>query len=246
MTENLGWLIFVIVWGTAIIAVLRHWHRHLHPKGMKFIELFENKPYGTDFSSIVAWAFYVYAAISQLSPVGVLSRLVSARFSRLVIDGYILFWWGVISIVALFSPAKIGFFIPLFIWRILEYTSIIIYQRAFRAGFPQVIRGEDGRSLFGYRALFVDVLNYLIFAGIFAAYYHGNAWLIEPNLKSPGEAFYFSIITMATVGYGDFKPLGHLRWVVMLQVLLGIFILVIIIGLLIGQRTLYVRREEQP
>ena len=236
-----GWLIALGCWGISNRKTLRHWKRELKPNNIQF---FEHKPYGTNARSPVPWAFYLYACLSQFSPVGAITRLASAKNSLRYIDSYILIW-GVLVFLALYMPNQIGFFVPLFIWRFFEYTSIIIYQRFFGAGHPKRMEKDADPFRLDYRVLLVDVINYIIFAVMFAAYYHANGELVKPNpITSAGEAFYFSILTMATVAYGDFQPTGVLRPIVMLQVLFGIFMIVIIIGVLIGQRELFVRRKE--
>lgn len=87
-----------------------------------------------------------------------LSRVIWANISRLVIDLYIL-GWGSIAIIALQNPEQMEFWKPIFYWRFLEYTSIIIYQRIFRAGFPQRVEAEPEQLRLRYRALLVDVVN---------------------------------------------------------------------------------------
>jgi len=40
-----------------------------------------------------------------------------------------------------------------------------------------------------------------------------------------GKAFYFSFVTYLTIGYGDFVPMGALRWVAGLQAFTGLFLM---------------------
>lgn len=50
---------------------------------------------------------------------------------------------------------------------------------------------------------------------------------------SYAEAFYFSVVTWTTLGYGDFVPVGHTRWVVIIQVLAGYVLMALLIAVLV-------------
>ena len=187
---------------------------------------------------------YFYACLSQLSPVGMMSRVVSANYSRLILDTYILSWGTLAVMVLKWSAEETYFWTALFLWRFIEYTSIIIYQRIFRAGFPQRLEADPARAYLGYRAIIIDVVNYIQFALMFAVVYWGNRMYFSPKITSAFDAVYFSIVTMATVGYGDITPLGCMRVVALVQILFGIFMIAIIVGVLLGQRVLYPESEQ--
>jgi len=241
LPASYAWFIVAAAWVTA--GVLSIWHsRH-----RRDAPLFENHPYGTDVTSPIAWIAYLFAWTSQLSPVGALSRLLPALVSRLVLDLYILSW-SVLAITALYTPGQIALFVPLFAWRLWEYVAIIIYQRVFRAGFPRRMETDASEYRLRYRPLFVDVVNYITFALISASIYWANHTYFGPNaLTSPADALYFSIVTMTTIGYGDFTPRACLRWVAVTQVSLGIFIIVIVIATLIGAgRPLFPNPRNSP
>ena len=235
-----GWIALTLAWMISALTTLRYWYKHRRPESF-----FEHWPKGTDKWSAPAWLAYGYACISQLSPVGMISRIVSGQYSRLILDTYILSW-GAMAIVALSRPVEeIFFWTPLFLWRFIEYTSIIIYQRIFAAGFPQYTEPDPERFYMGYRALIIDVVNYLQFVLIFATIYRANGTHFAPNsINSASDAIYFSVITMATVGYGDITPLHCMRTVALVQILFGIFMLAIIVGVLLGRRVLYPRNQD--
>jgi hypothetical protein len=150
--------------------------------------------------------------------------------------------WGILALYAIFSPEHINIFIPLFLWRFMEYAAIAIYQRVFRAGFPRRIERQPELFNLGYRALLIDLINYLNFALLFAAFYRANPLQFNPPLISGRDALHFSIVTMVTLGYGDITAIGCMRLFIVMEALFGIFLLAILIGVLIGQRVLY-RRE---
>jgi hypothetical protein len=61
---------------------------------------------------------------------------------------------------------------------------------------------------------------------------HFATWSRWPNEYSDmhgiGDALYFSVVTMATVGYGDIVPVGHVaRLVTVVEILSGILLLVV-------------------
>lgn len=87
--------------------------------------------------------------------------------------------------------------------------------------------------LFMFRSPFApaSILAYaLCFSGAFGAI-HFNLWRINPSAYSGmhdwQDSIYFSIVTLATVGYGDITPLSHLaRWACSIEIVLGFIILV--------------------
>lgn len=52
------------------------------------------------------------------------------------------------------------------------------------------------------------------------------------HLASSGDAFYFSLVTITTVGYGDFAPIGIGRGVASCELLSGLLLLIIMIPIL--------------
>jgi voltage-gated potassium channel len=61
---------------------------------------------------------------------------------------------------------------------------------------------------------------------------HFSIWTMWPaeylNMHGIEDSLYFSVVTMATVGYGDILPVGHLaRLLCILEILSGISLLVV-------------------
>ena len=67
------------------------------------------------------------------------------------------------------------------------YIFIVNFYRRLKIGF------KDRE----FRGLFYSVLLLLLFGTIFYHAYEGWSWI---------DSFYFSVITLSTVGYGDFSP----------------------------------------
>src|SRR5207237_1247870 len=129
--------------------------------------------------------------------------------------------------------------VPFFLMRFWESTAIGIYQRVFNAGFARRLERNITAHRWGYRTVAVDMLNYLTFALMFAGLYLANGSQFNPPITTPADAIYFSITTLTTLGYGDVIPLGCMRTLAAIQVLFGLFLIVLLIGVFIGRRVLY-------
>lgn len=93
-----------------------------------------------------------------------------------------------------------------------------------------------------WRLLLVFVLATLICACLF--YYTPKSWgSIIPTFTSDFgsepdflDALYFSVVTIATLGYGDFRPIGIARIVASAEVFLGIVLMGLFVAKLVSQR----------
>lgn len=232
-----SWIIIIAVLAVSSMVALSYWYIAQYPAGVPF---FRNRPFGTDARSLVAWAFYCFGAASQLSVYGMLTRTVPGSFSRVMLDAVALGWLAM-AWRALRSPEEIAFWTPFFLWRIAEYVASGFYQRVFGAGFPQRMEPNPEPYRMGFRALQIDIVNYVAFAMMFAAAYRAVPGQFGPSQPdSFASALYFSIVTMTTLGFGDIAPLtGCARILVAFEALFGIFMLAILLGVLLGQRRLY-------
>lgn len=91
------------------------------------------------------------------------------------------------------------------------------------------------------RTLTLAVLNLieLILAYAILFFQYGNVGAssggTESLLKTPVTAFYFSLVTMATVGYGDLVPLDDsTRLLVIAEILSGVLMLVFLLPTLLS------------
>jgi hypothetical protein len=76
------------------------------------------------------------------------------------------------------------------------------------------------------------ILTMALFCCLAFGALHYALWTIWPseyvNLHGVEDAIYFSVVTMATVGYGDILPVGHLaRWLCVTEIVSGVILLVI-------------------
>jgi voltage-gated potassium channel len=114
------------------------------------------------------------------------------------------------------APMKIGFIriIRVFrVFRFLRFTADPIF-------FFGTI---SGRLLKIIRLLFTIFLIFFVSSGLF--------WFVEhdtPNstIDNFGDAFYFTVVTLTTVGFGDITPVSEGgRWVTVLMILSGIILI---------------------
>jgi hypothetical protein len=57
------------------------------------------------------------------------------------------------------------------------------------------------------------------------------------NAVSLFDAFYFSVVTISSLGYGDFRPVGFGRVVAILEVVYGLLIIALIVSKIASERT---------
>jgi hypothetical protein len=92
------------------------------------------------------------------------------------------------------------------------------------------------------------VLAYaLSFAGAFGCL-HFNIWMLNNaaynGLHDWQDSLYFSIVTLATVGYGDVTPLSHIaRWACMVEIVMGFVILIVALN---TTMSVWMQRTQPP
>ena len=107
---SFAWIVVVLAWIISGAIALGHWYRFTRPE-----PFLKNPPKGTNKWSIPTWLVYFYACLSQLSPVGMMSRVVSANYSRLILDTYILSWGTLAVMVLKWSAEETYFWTALFL-----------------------------------------------------------------------------------------------------------------------------------
>jgi voltage-gated potassium channel len=72
------------------------------------------------------------------------------------------------------------------------------------------------------RLLMTILIIFFVSSGLF--FHVENQW--NPGIKTFGDAFYFTIVTLTTVGFGDITPLSEAgKWVTVLMILSGIILI---------------------
>lgn len=119
------------------------------------------------------------------------------------------------------------------------------YLISFMSGFIERLRSVP---MLVDRVLSVFMI-YLSVASIFAAIYrYLSLWTenaFNQPLESTLDAFYFSVVTMTTLGYGDIHPLSPLAKVlVIVEVLSGVMLLAIMVGVAISVSFFEIGHED--
>ncbi|WP_292436152.1 potassium channel family protein [Methylobacter sp.] len=71
----------------------------------------------------------------------------------------------------------------------------------------------------------------ILFAALFRYQSVWNPGAFDRPIETTLDSFYFSVVTLATVGYGDIHPVGSVaKILVIIEVLLGILLLAIMVG----------------
>lgn len=88
-------------------------------------------------------------------------------------------------------------------------------------------------------ALFVGgvLLCWLVFH-VLTPLNHGIEATVSKNVSIGAfETFYFSVVTVSSLGYGDFRPVGFGRVVAILEVIFGLMMLALIVSKVASERT---------
>jgi voltage-gated potassium channel len=113
------------------------------------------------------------------------------------------------------SPLKIGFIRiirVLRIFRFLRFTTDPIF----------FFGNISIRLLKVIRLLFTILLIFFVSSGLI--WFAENE--INPQIKNFGDAFYFSVVSLTTVGFGDIIPISEGgRWVTVFMILSGIILI---------------------
>jgi voltage-gated potassium channel len=108
------------------------------------------------------------------------------------------------------------------IYRHPYQISVLLYYNAALVLFLWMFRGRFNRSSLATGTLFALVGAIMVLSyGVFGAYILGDGF--KPQIHSLSTALYFSVVTMATVGYGDILPVSNeSRLFVVSLIVLGI------------------------
>lgn len=132
---------------------------------------------------------------------------------------YVFSFYGLIdliSIVPTFLPIRgMGFLRGLKVLRILRFLRYLEDERFF---FGRISRLQ----LQGFKTIFIILTILFVSAGLIL---YSESGAPRGSIKGFGEAFYFCVVTMATVGFGDFVPVTTAgRWFTVVMILMGLII----------------------
>lgn len=105
-------------------------------------------------------------------------------------------------------------------------TKVTLKDRFF--AFIKYIFGFLGRAIWRYgERPFRTFLTACLVVIISAFFYKISGLIViegTPHIVGFFDALYFSVITFATVGYGDYVPVGWVRIIAILESLAGVFL----------------------
>ena len=138
--------------------------------------------------------------------------------------------YSIIDLIAILPTLSV-IFLPLF--GITLDIGFILFIRAFRTLriFRSLRFTADGEFFFGSitpqllkvtQLLLTILMIFFISSGLF--YFVESD--LNPNVKNYGDAFYFTVVALTTVGFGDIIPLSDAgKWVTVLMILSGIVLI---------------------
>jgi len=182
------------------------------------------------------------AALRYLSPLEWLWRLFPSTRTHGWVDVWVLLNSGT-SIAALILAGRFGprmFVCALLLYGSVRVFEIVVYQAkvvlfdAYRQP-----RSTPDYAVRSYRRIVVLTLhNYFEVIFWFAAAYAAMSELFGEKaqaVSTPAGALYFSIVTMATVGYGDLTPSSERgKLLVTLQIAIGLLMTIVILARMVA------------
>jgi len=81
------------------------------------------------------------------------------------------------------------------------------------------------------RVMVSMLIFYMFFSILYILFSYLGWGQIIPSMQSPehlsivGKSFYFGAITFFTIGYGDYYPIGIMRWISSFEGFIGVFLM---------------------
>lgn len=134
-------------------------------------------------------------------------------------------WYTIIDILAIL-PTAIGWFLPSAKFAFLKTLKVLRLFRAFR--FLRFLETQE--FFFGSVADYMlRIMRLLTSVGILFFVTAGLIYTVESSVNDSiqtfGDAFYFTVVTLTTVGFGDITPITEYgKWITTIMILTGIVI----------------------
>lgn len=139
---------------------------------------------------------------------------------------YLTQWYTIIDMLAIL-PTVVGWFVAPGRIAFLTTLRVLRLVRAFR--FLRFLKDEE--FFFGSVADYVlRIIRLLTSVGILFFVTAGLIYTVEspanPNINTFGDAFYFTVVTLTTVGFGDIYPeSAQGKWITTIMILSGIVVI---------------------
>jgi len=119
------------------------------------------------------------------------------------------------------------------LWRGQGHLGLLVYTVVLAAMLTVYWRHFDRSSLTAGSLFAIISVGFLLVYSVFGVLYLGNEF--NPPIHDPITAFYFSIVSMSTVGYGDITPhTGAARLFTASIIILGITVFATSISAVVG------------
>jgi Ion channel len=185
-----------------------------------------NEPHPDTIGILLPAIGKVFQFVSRCSPLRLL-KVFDPKLSARTVDFYVLIWVVLEVVIVVVSVSQWPIpQLPLVLiagLRIIDILQAIVNVTLFDPEEVASIR----------RTLMLAGINFIELVVCFGVIYALNFDHLR-NAGQPLTAFYFSVITQLTIGYGDVFPVGWLRIVAALQGLTGAFFVILVFGRIIA------------
>jgi len=162
--------------------------------------------------------------VRSLSAVHLIKFASSKTLRSQLSENYVLLWF-VALILFLFFPSSGICTSILIAYRLIDgfnYRLCIVFVDRYKKGWGL-------RSI--NRSFMLLLINYLEMIIGFAALYVYTESIGKPAITSPWESLYFSVVTITTLGYGDFSPVNEWgQFLVATQTLMGVVFVMLVVS----------------
>jgi hypothetical protein len=151
-------------------------------------------------------------------------------------EGYVV-WWFVFALVISVAVCLLYDRVVAVGWLAYLLAALIYLLALLRV--PEIIvrttTVDFSDVVLIQRSLVLAAINYVELMLWFGLIYALNYQLLN-GAGQPATAFYFSVITQLTIGYGDVSPTGWLRMIAAAQGLIGALFVIVVLGRAVSAR----------
>lgn len=180
---------------------------------------------------------HIFGALRWIS----VFHIIRNRFPKIKsagsVDSWVManFLLSFLALVIVVNSSSIWLIGAIIMWGVIRVIEIVVYQVNVLLFDPYKKMNLQAYALRGYRRLLILVIqNYLEIALWFGSFYvlFRNYFVDNHGvLKSAVGGFYYSIVTMTTLGYGEVTPSSDwTRFLVTVQVIIGVFMVAVIVA----------------